>query len=116
MWFDKYGTLSDSDRLPTCDCDIYGLRATSLMPLYTLSMNKVDRWDNEITDGGHSLTHALNVCVSQVGAGRYHHPSRAARLGTPVRSRFRIRRHMLPESLQRGQVEAMLSDRLQATL
>jgi hypothetical protein len=35
--------------------------------LYTLSMNKADRWDNEITDGGHSLTHALNVCVSQVG-------------------------------------------------
>jgi hypothetical protein len=65
------------------------------MPLYTLSMNKADRWDNEITDGGHSLTHELNVCVSQVGAGRYHHPSRAARLGTPVRSRFRIRRHML---------------------
>jgi hypothetical protein len=73
--------------------------------LYTLSMNKADRWDNEITDGGHSLTHALNVCVSQVGAGRYHHPRRAARLGTPVRSRFRIRRPMLPEFLLRRTAE-----------
>src|SRR6266545_1124842 len=35
----------------------------------------------------------------QVGSGRYHHPSRAARLGTPVRSRFRICRPTLSNSL-----------------
>src|SRR6266540_2939039 len=39
------------------------------------------------------------VCVLQVGSGRYHHPSRAARLGTPVRSRFRICRPTLAKSL-----------------
>jgi hypothetical protein len=30
-----------------------------------------------------------------VGSGRYHHPTRAARAGAPVRSRFRIGRVIL---------------------
>ena len=39
------------------------------------------------------------MCMSQVEAGRYHHPTRAARAGTPARSRFRIRRPTLTEFL-----------------
>ncbi len=42
-----------------------------------------------------------SICSGQVAAGRYHHPSRAARLGTPVRSRFRIRRPTSPDFLLR---------------
>jgi hypothetical protein len=31
-----------------------------------------------------------NSLSNAIRPGRYHHPNRAARLGTPVRSRFRI--------------------------
>jgi hypothetical protein len=39
-----------------------------------------------VDDRDQRLKHATSKVESQ--AGRYHHPSRAARLGTPVRFRF----------------------------
>jgi hypothetical protein len=46
---------------------------------------------NTNLSASHPSLNIASVLIA-VGAGRYHHPSRAARLGTPVRSRFRIRR------------------------